>query len=276
MSKNNSCSGSICTLTLLDWSLRTATTTSSKKRCVVLRLSRFYFLIFLFFDLSVCYHLYCETNNMTDAADATDAPVMRKDDDYIRTASGNFVSRAATLQGAQRVELKGRSWIEGGVTFRGDLAPIRVGRYVSIHKGTTITPPPLMSSVATTTTGVGGNNNSNNHAPVSIGAHTTIGTDCNIQAAAIGSYNSIGDHVVLGPRVILKDAVVVMDGTVVPADTVIPPFTRVSSSLPSSSTSHQPPQLELIPLSPATIPILQDSALDTYYERIGLVAGANA
>eukprot|EP00977_Amphora_coffeiformis_P019485 scaffold7295_cov167-Amphora_coffeaeformis.AAC.7 len=192
----------------------------------------------------------------------TDAAV---GDDYIRTASGNFVARAATLHGALQVELKGRSWIEAGVTFRGDLAPIRVGRYNSIHKGTTITPPLLIPATEA----------NNNYAPVSIGAHTTIGTDCDIQAAAIGSYNSIGNNVILGPRVILKDAVVVMDGTIVPADTVIPPFTRVSSTA-SSSTSHHPPQLVLIPLSPATIPILQESALDTYHERIRFVAGANA
>ena len=207
------------------------------------------------------YHFYSDITSMTDA---TGSAVKSEGEDYIRTATGNFVSRAATLEGAQHVELKGRSWIQAGVTFRGDLAPIRVGRYNSIHKGTTIMPPLLTPSTET----------NGNYAPVSIGAHTTIGTDCDIQAAAIGSYNSIGNGVVLGPRVILKDAVVVTDGTVVPADMVIPPFTRVSST--SSSTSHHPPQLELIPLSPATSPILQELALDTYHERIRLMAGANA
>lgn len=186
-------------------------------------------------------------------------------DDYIRTASGNFVSRHATLQGAQHVELKGRTWVDAGVTLRGDLAPIRVGRYNAIGKNTTIAPPILMPTSNTA--------ENKKYAPVSVGAHTSIGTDCDIQAAAIGSYNSIGNHVVLGPRVILKDAVVVMEGTKIPADTVVPPFTLVKMA-PSDSTTL-PPQLVHIPLSPATIPLLQDEALDSYHERVRLTT-ANA
>ena len=184
---------------------------------------------------------------------SSDTTSTSTDDDYIRTASGNFVSRHATLQGAHQVELKGRSWFETGVTLRGDLAPIRVGRYNAIGTATSIVPPPLLPSNDGNAAA-----SENAHVPVSIGAHTTIGTHCDIQAAAIGSYNCIGNHVTLGPRVILKDAVVVVDGTKIPADTVIPPFTRVSPGTP----------LELISLSPATIPILQDAALDNYHERV--------
>lgn len=216
--------------------------------------------IFLFYFIDTLYY------TMTD--DSAVARTVLKSEDYIRTASGNFVARGAILQGAQQVELKGRTWVEAGVTLRGDLAPIRVGRYNSIRSGTTIAPPVLNMPSG------GGGGNQQQHAPVSIGAHTTIGTDCDIQAAAIGSYNVIGDRVILGPRVILKDAVVVTAGTHVPADTVIPPFTRVSSS--SSSSPKQQRQLAWIALSPATIPILQESALDAYHERVRLVTGTSA
>lgn len=179
-------------------------------------------------------------------------------DDYIRTASGNFVSRQATLQGAQHVELKGRTWVDAGVTLRGDLAAIRVGRYNSIGKNTVVAPPVLMPSATEPS-----------YSPVSVGAHTTIGSDCDIQAAAIGSYNSIGNNVVLGPRVILKDAVVVVKGTKIPPDTVVPPFTLVKMS---DDDDDAAPQLVHIPLSPATIPILQDAALDTYHDRVRLIS----
>lgn len=170
---------------------------------------------------------------------------------YIRTATGSFVSRHANLKNAEKgIELKGRSWIEDGVTLCGDLAFIRVGRYNLIGVNTTITPPVLVPSSS--------ESSQQQHSPVSIGAHTSIGSDCDIQAAAIGSYNLIEKNVTLGPRVILKDAVVVAEGTKIPADTVVPPFTRVSQGTP----------IQMMPLSPSTIPILQDAALDTYHERV--------
>jgi dynactin-5 len=189
-------------------------------------------------------------------------------DDYIRTASGNFVSRQATLQGASKVELKGRSWIEAEVLLRGDLANLRVGRYCSIGGGTTIAPPVLLGGGGTS-----GPSPTPTHAPVSIGSHTTIGNDCRLEAAAIGSYNWIGAGVTLGPRVMLKDAVVVAAGTVIAADTVVPPFTRVSN-LPGGVGGCG--ALQMTPLSPATTPLLQEAALDAYHERVRLVTGSSS
>jgi hypothetical protein len=66
----------------------------------------------------------------------------------------------------------------------------------------------------------------------------------------------------------LKDAVVVAAGTVIAADTVVPPFTRVSSP-------HGGGALQMTPLSPAAIPLLQEAALDAYHERVRLVTGAS-
>ena len=197
---------------------------------------------------------------MTETESAGKNNIKHSEEDYIVTASGNFVARGATLQGAQRVELKGRSVVSAGVVLRGDLAAIRVGRYTFIDTGTVITPPAVLPFASAQQQAA--------YAPVSVGAHTTLGAQCDIQAAAIGSYNLIGDGVVLGPRVILKDAVVVADDTHIPADTVIPPFTRVSNN---HNNSHQ---LALIPLSPATIPVLQESALDAYHERVRFLTGA--
>jgi dynactin-5 len=175
------------------------------------------------------------------------------EDPYIKTITGNFVSRNADISETRNVEIKGRSWIEEGVVIRGDLARIRMGRYCRISTGTILEPAPATAS------------SQGPHAPVSIGSHTLIGPNCHIRAAAIGSYCWIGSDVRMGPRVIVRDACVIEKGVVLGDDTVIPPFTRVSTvgPLDSSATGEQF-SLQMIELPPATIQLLQEESMEAY------------
>lgn len=137
-------------------------------------------------------------------------------DFIVTTASHCYISRKAELKNSQQIELRGRSVIQQGAVLHGDLAPIRVGRFTHIQSHTSITPPSIASD--------------QHYVPVSIGAHTWIGTNVQSQAAAIGGFCWIGDSVRLGERVILKDAVIVQDGATIPADAVVPPFTYMKEN----------------------------------------------
>lgn len=138
----------------------------------------------------------------------------KKDDFILTTATHNYISRTAELNNPQQIELKGRSVIHRA-SLQADTAPIRIGRSTHIQSDARIFPPLLAEK---------------QYSPVSIGAHTWIGTAVQSQAAAIGSFCWIGNAVQLGERVIIKDAVIVQDGVSIPADTVVPPFTYMKEN----------------------------------------------
>jgi len=155
-------------------------------------------------------------------------------DGYIKTASHNYVSRKATVEGPQKVELKGKSILKDGVLVRGDLGPrIQMGRYVTVNEDTSLTPC---------------------DAPMVIRGHGVIGKSCEIQAASIGSFVRIGDNVKIGKRCLIKDACIIEEGTILGDDTVVPPFSRVKGR----------PGLVVEELPPSAAMDLQDAALQTY------------
>jgi dynactin 5 len=182
------------------------------------------------------------------------------EDDYIKTTTANYVARCGVqIPGASKVEIKGRSIIDPFVVLRGDLAVIRMGRYSRIGRATTVSPPPLHDNVHTTSSS---NNKAHQYVPMTIGNHTWIGQNCQVQAAAIGAYCYIGNHVTLGPRVIIKDACMICDNVTISADTVVPPFTRISnSSNDKSNTSNI-----TMELSPATVHMMQEESMEVYQE----------
>jgi dynactin-5 len=115
--------------------------------------------------------------------------------------------------------------------MRGDFGHIRIGRHCYFGQGTIIRPPSYQNPSSLITK----DNDSQpqdaiQFLPQSIGSHTRIGTNCIIEAAAIGSSVYIGSNCVLSKRCIVKDCCYIADGTVIPPDTVIPPFSRVSGS----------------------------------------------
>jgi dynactin 5 len=151
---------------------------------------------------------------------------------FIKTASHNYVSRKADVIDPQKVELKGKCVLKDGVVVRGDLGRVQMGRYVSIGELTTITPC----------------------VPMVIRGHVTIGKECTIEAAAIGSFVRIGDACKIGKRCLVKDSCIIEEGTVLGDDTVVPPFSRVKGR----------PGLVVEELPPSAAMDLQDAALQVY------------
>lgn len=168
-------------------------------------------------------------------------------DEYIHTTTHNYISRAATIEGARQVELKGRSVIAPQVHFHGHRAVIRVGRYCRFDTGAIVVPPTMPDT-------------ENEYIPPTIGSKTWIGANTKSQAAAIGSLCWIGRNVTLGQRVILKDCVVIADDTVVPADTVVPPFSHIRFA----SQQQQQQRLVRTELPPASSHALEEQALEYY------------
>jgi dynactin-5 len=153
---------------------------------------------------------------------------------FIKTASNNYVSRQAHVKDPQMVELKGKSVVKDGVVMRGDLGRIQMGRYVTVGEGTVISPC--------------------RQVPMVIRGHVTIGKECMIEAAAIGSFVRIGNGCKIGKRCFIKDACILEEGTILGDDTVVPPFSRVKGR----------PGLVVEELPPSAAMDLQDAALQTY------------
>lgn len=136
--------------------------------------------------------------------------------EYISTASGNKVSRKSVLCGSQSIHITGKSIIKPGVMLRGDLAILRLGKYVIVGENSVIRPSLKRFKGQLS------------YFPVTIGDYVTIGESCVISAAQIGSNVVIGDGCVVGRRCILKDNCTLLPGTVLAADTTVPSFTIVS------------------------------------------------
>mmetsp|Transcript_24483 Transcript_24483/g.67640 ORF Transcript_24483/g.67640 Transcript_24483/m.67640 type:complete len:167 (+) Transcript_24483:358-858(+) len=97
--------------------------------------------------------------------------------DYIKTMTHNYVSRKAIIEGAKRVEIKGRSILHEGVKVRGDLQIVKIGRYCEIGALTSLEPAENQFQ-------------KERRIPMIIGSHTHIGKECDIRGAAIGSSKS--------------------------------------------------------------------------------------
>jgi dynactin-5 len=82
----------------------------------------------------------------------------------------------------------------------------------------------------------------------------TIGEECTIEAAAIGSFVRIGNGCKIGKRCFIKDACILEEGTVLGDDTVVPPFSRVKGR----------PGLVVEELPPSAAMDLQAAALQAY------------
>lgn len=140
--------------------------------------------------------------------------------EYIKTSTGNIVSRASTICKPQAVELPGgRCIVSKDVVIRGDLAAIQINKYSCIGAGTTLRPCALLQGETEL-----------RFVPMTIGSHTRIGANCTIEAAVVGMGCVIGDGAVLGPRSVLKDFVTVRDRSVVPPDAVVAPFSIIGGA----------------------------------------------
>jgi dynactin-5 len=151
------------------------------------------------------------------------------DEGYIKTATHNYVSRQAKVENPAKVELKGKSVLRPGVTVRGDLAVIRMGRYCFIDEHSELSPAPLSKD---------------KHVPMVLRGNVMVGQGCKIEASAIGTNVYIGAGSTIGKRCIIKDNCWIEDGTVLGSDVVIPPFSRVEGA-PGKVVEEMPPSAAL-------------------------------
>jgi dynactin 5 len=141
---------------------------------------------------------------------------------YIKTASHVFVSRQATIEDPNQVQLQGKSVLREGVSVRGS---VRMGRYCYVGEHTILKSPTHGDQMVV---------------PLIIRGHSQIGKHCIIEAASIGSNVVIGDGCKIGKRCLIKDNCWVAPGTALGDDTVIPPFSRVAGA-PGKVVAELPP-----------------------------------
>jgi dynactin-5 len=150
---------------------------------------------------------------------------MTEESSYIKTATHNYVSRQAIVDNPAQVELKGKCVLQPKSRLRGDLAIVRLGRYVIVNQDTVLEPARL---------------DQHKYVPMIVRGHVIIERDCHIQASAIGTNVFIGQCCKIGPRCIIKDNCWIERGTVLGADTVVPPYSRVKGD-PGKVVQELPP-----------------------------------
>ena len=144
--------------------------------------------------------------------------------DFISTATGVKISRAAKLQGQHQIHLNGKTVVHAGVELRGDLARINVGKYCTMSEGVTLRPSPTSNSDSVDKETGEGETSAVTHVPLKIGDYVRIGARSEVEAASVGAMVQIGSDCKISPRCILRDCCCLDDGTVLAADTVVPPF----------------------------------------------------
>ncbi len=147
-------------------------------------------------------------------------PIRRplKPDEYIRTTGSNYVSREASVLGAQNVSLKGRCIIFPEAVLRGEMAPLMVGRYCIIKKKAVLQPGhSVMGGVC-------------RFKPLVVGSYTVIGKGAIVSAASVGAFVKVGEGCVLCSGCVIKDNCVIEAGAVVPEGVIVPPFSRVTGT----------------------------------------------
>lgn len=132
---------------------------------------------------------------------------------FIVTASGTRVDRRCLLYGSEQIAIAGNSVLCEGVSLRGDLAPMRLGRFLFVGKNTALHPCSCLSK------------GEPRFVPLVVGDFVQVGQDCVVKAASIGDCVSIGDRCVVGNRAIIRDCAVLLDDSVLPPDAVVPPLT---------------------------------------------------
>ncbi|KAL7669494.1 hypothetical protein ACOME3_010149 [Neoechinorhynchus agilis] len=116
------------------------------------------------------------------------------------------------MAGSQNIILTGRVIIQQNCVFRGDLAPIRVGKYC--HFGRSCILQPFFTRASS----------SYSFSKLSIGDYTIVEDDCVLKCNQVGSCVRIGHNSVCEKRSILKDCSILLPNSLLTADTCVPPY----------------------------------------------------
>ena len=158
------------------------------------------------------------------------------DSEFIKTTSGNNISRKSIVINAKALEVpSGRIIILNNVTLRSDLAKLLINKYTFINENTIIRPPyQIIINDNLVDNNISSSKDINpitlKYIPMTIGSHTYIGKNCIIEAAVIGLGVFIEDDVIISKRCIIKDFVYIKKGSIVPSDMVIPPMSIVEGN----------------------------------------------
>lgn len=141
--------------------------------------------------------------------------------EWVETASGNRISKDATLNGTKQISIGEKCTISPGVVITGDVATdtpdqstITLGKYCFLDEGCSVVP------AETKHQGV--------FSAVYIGNYTVIGKNTKVRLAQVGNRVCVGDNCILGDHSIISDCCRIADGTIIPPKAVIPPYSEVS------------------------------------------------
>jgi len=133
---------------------------------------------------------------------------------YVETTTGNKISRKSIIRGTENIKLSGKSIIQDLCIVRGDLADIKIGKYVILGEGTILKPTHKKKTKGAL-----------KFVPLAIGDYVSIGNNTIVNAAKIGSYVNIGKNCVISHRCVIEDNAKIADDSYLPPDTVVPPYT---------------------------------------------------
>lgn len=136
--------------------------------------------------------------------------------EFLETHTGNKVSRRSLVRGSHNIHLNGKCIISPKVVVRGDLAPVKIGKFTIVKEEVVLRPSYKRAKGQL------------KYISMHIGDNVFIDEGTIVCARRIGNNVYIGKNCIISHRVELKDNCRIEDNTVIPADTEVPPLTCYS------------------------------------------------
>ncbi|CAG9321974.1 unnamed protein product [Blepharisma stoltei] len=133
--------------------------------------------------------------------------------EYLETHTGNKVCRKSLIRGSHNIHLNGKCIISPGVVIRGDLAPVKIGKY-TIFKEDVVLRPSYKRAKGKL-----------KYITMQIGEHVLIEEGSIVCASKIGNNVHVGKNCIISHRCVLRDNCKIEDGAILSPDTEVPSFT---------------------------------------------------
>uniref|UniRef100_A0A8R1HS14 Dynactin subunit 5 n=1 Tax=Caenorhabditis japonica TaxID=281687 RepID=A0A8R1HS14_CAEJA len=148
-----------------------------------------------------------------------DLPIITYDEtEWAKTHTGNKVHKQHKIAGTQNIIIAGKTIVEKGVSIRGDLAAVKIGKCCVLKERCLIRPCLKIVSKKPTMWNV------------NIGDYVFIEEDCVINASQIHAYVHIGARSILGNGCVIRECSRVLPDTVVSPDALFPPFSTIGGN----------------------------------------------
>uniref|UniRef100_A0A1I7TKR6 Dynactin subunit 5 n=1 Tax=Caenorhabditis tropicalis TaxID=1561998 RepID=A0A1I7TKR6_9PELO len=174
-----------------------------------------------------------------------DLPIVYYDEtEWAKTHTGNKVNKKHAIAGTQNIVIAGKTIIEEGVTIRGDLATVKIGKYCVLKTKCDIRPCLKIFSKKPTMCNV------------IIGDYVYIEEECVVNASQIFAFVHLGARAILGNGCVIRECSRVLPDTVVPPDAIFPPFSTIGGN-----------PARVIGAEPLCTENLMTEALTMYYDN---------